>query len=525
MSRPRRSRLWTAGRAAAAFLVLGCALSIVSLLHEATVARAAPLYTFQGLCYSPYRDGESPETSTTCSQDNIDEDMNVIRPLLPSKNMVIRSYSSTHGNQSIPSIAAKHGILVWQGAWLGRSGSQNKREIDALVSLAKSGSTRVAIVGNEVLQRHDLTETQLLSHIKQTKRRIGKVPVATAELWGTWLRHPKLAKAVDCIVVHIYPYWDGVAASGGSAYVVRCYRKVKAKYPGKHIVIGETGWPSAGPKRGNARPSPANQRLFVKQFRAAAKKGNIPYFLFSSFDEEWKSEGGVGAHWGVLDSSGQLKPALSGVLATPTVCRQSVVVYPNNNPLKTLAAGYDLGVNSSGGNTEWLADMCGYMRMAYPPGQSWGVVFITMGPPTDPPRLARDLSRYRYLLVDLKGEAGGESVEVGIKDNSDPDDGTEARVRVDNLTTDWKTYAFELAGFDTADLKRLYVVAEFVSVGSHAQTVCFKNVKYSRDNPTQNHTVTIPLAQEPRGAVTAFGRLRRSASLLRVRSLDRRQSN
>lgn len=150
---------------------------------------------------------------------------------------------------------------------------------------------------------------------------------------------------------------------------------------------------------------------------------------------------------------------------------------------QTLASGYDMGINSSGGLTHWVTDMNGYMCMAYPPWQSWGAVFITFGPPTNPPRPGQNLSAYRFLSLELRGTEGGEDVLVGIKDNLDPDNGSETKYAAaaqHSLTTNWQTYTWPLADFYTADLTRLYVVTEFVFewVGSDTETVCFRNIKY-----------------------------------------------
>jgi hypothetical protein len=144
-----------------------------------------------------------------------------------------------------------------------------------------------------------------------------------------------------------------------------------------------------------------------------------------------------------------------------------------------LADGYDMGVNTSGGLTNWVTDMGGYMRMAYPGGQSWGAVFITVGPPTNYFRPGKDLSSYQTLSLELRGEVGGEDVWVGLKDNTDPDDGSERKILVSDLTTDWQTFTFPLSAFYTANLTRLYVVAEFVfEPGTPAETVYFRHIWY-----------------------------------------------
>jgi hypothetical protein len=146
---------------------------------------------------------------------------------------------------------------------------------------------------------------------------------------------------------------------------------------------------------------------------------------------------------------------------------------------QTLCSGYDMGVDDSGRRRTWVTDMKGSMKMAYPSGLNWGAVFITVGKPVDPPRPGQDLSAYRTLSLELRGQRGGEQVNIGVKDNTDPDNGTETKFLASNLTTSWRTYTFTLSNFTTADLTRLYVVIEFVfEPGWPAQTVYFRNINY-----------------------------------------------
>lgn len=145
----------------------------------------------------------------------------------------------------------------------------------------------------------------------------------------------------------------------------------------------------------------------------------------------------------------------------------------------TFCQGYDIGVDDGAERRDWVTDMKGSMRMAYPGGLGWGAVFITLGRPTDPPRPGKDLSAYQTLYVELKGENGGEFINIGIKDNTGADDGKERKIRVFNLTREWQPFTFSLSDFDTADVTQLYVMIEFVfEPDSPAQTVYFRNVKY-----------------------------------------------
>lgn len=173
----------------------------------------------------------------------------------------------------------------------------------------------------------------------------------------------------------------------------------------------------------------------------------------------------------------------------------SVVVHPSSDPevrpvlpvvepggvhpiyRGKLSSGYDMGVNTSGGVTTWVYRDSSGVCMDYPDGQDWGAVFITVGKPRDPPRPARDLSAFRKLSLELRGGSGGESVSIGIKSSSNPDDGSESKVLVTGLTKTWTHFEWPLSSFSTADLRHVYVPVEFVFDGP-AQKVCFREVSY-----------------------------------------------
>src|SRR5260370_22146866 len=143
----------------------------------------------------------------------------------------------------------------------------------------------------------------------------------------------------------------------------------------------------------------------------------------------------------------------------------------------SLSKGYDMGVNASSGRTDWLKREDGYFKASDPAYQSWGVVFITVGHPIQPPRPVEDFSAFNAFTVDLKGESGNERIEIGIKTNVQPDDGSETKIPV-TLTSEWKSYNFSLDRFVGVNPKKLYVVFELVFSGADAQTVYFRNITY-----------------------------------------------
>ena len=87
------------------------------------------------------------------------------------------------------------------------------------------------------------------------------VPVTYADVWEFWLRNRELYDAVDFVTIHILPYWEDfpIPREIAAAHVDVIRKRMAVAFPGKEILIGETGWPSAGRMREGALPSRTNQ--------------------------------------------------------------------------------------------------------------------------------------------------------------------------------------------------------------------------------------------------------------------------
>ncbi|MBU8877207.1 hypothetical protein KQ910_25790 [Reyranella sp. MMS21-HV4-11] len=268
----------------------------------------APL---QSVSFAPYRPGQSPLTRTFPTPAQIDSDLK----RLEGKVKAVRTYSSGENLEAVPQNAGKYGLKVWHGAWLNNNDKENLEQINLLIDHANKYKDTIerVIVGNEVLLRKDLTASELRRYIRQVKQRVTQ-PVTYADVWEFWLRNPQLADEVDFITIHILPYWEdepiGVdrrEADGKLAiekHLVDIYKKVQARFPDKKIVIGETGWPSDGRMRSDARPGRVEQVKYFSIFRQAAEREGFDYNVIEAFDQYWKArqEGTVGAAWGLLDA-------------------------------------------------------------------------------------------------------------------------------------------------------------------------------------------------------------------------------
>ena len=255
--------------------------------------------------YAPFRNDQTPHDQTLIvSPQQIAEDFGELAKI----SRCIRTYSIDNGLDKVPELASRVGLKVLLGVWIGRDRAKNALLIDTAVSLAKQypGTVTAIIVGSEVLLRGEMTVSDLREIIRSVKPRVD-VPVTYADVWEFWLRYREIGADVDFVTVHFLPYWEDVPARAedAAAHVDEVRRQVAAAFPGKEILIGETGWPSHGRMRDGALPSRINQARFISEILDRARRDNFRVNLFEAYDEPWKRrwEGTVGGYWGLLDGT------------------------------------------------------------------------------------------------------------------------------------------------------------------------------------------------------------------------------
>ena len=115
--------------------------------------------------------------------------------------------------------------------------------------------------------------------------------------------------------------------------------------------------------------------------------------------------------------------------------------------------------------------------MQYPAGQIWGSVFFTFGQAApEGSRSGRDMSGCQSLVLEMMGDSG--TVNIGIKDSAQRDDGSEPTVPV-QVSGQWQTYTLPLSRFKPTNLKSLYVATEIDFSGSQALVVRVRNIRYT----------------------------------------------
>jgi glucan 1,3-beta-glucosidase len=275
----------------------------------------APPGRLDCLSYTPFEQGEAGDGPPGWVSDaRIAADLERLAPLAGC----LRLYTPLGPAPRVLAAAEQRGLRVLLGAWIGSNLDQNEREVAAALALARRHPRAVAavVVGNEVLLRRELQPRALAALIREVREQ-SPVPVAYADVAHFIRSAPEVAAAADLLLVHLLPYWDDPApppAGEAVTGVIEGYDGFRALFPGKEVMIGETGWPSRGRQRGPGKPSLVNEALFVRSFAAQAAARGIRYNLIEAIDQPWKRrpEGTVGGSWGLLDAARAPKFPLQG---------------------------------------------------------------------------------------------------------------------------------------------------------------------------------------------------------------------
>src|ERR1700710_3003279 len=127
-----------------------------------TLARAPidPNAKLQCVSYAPFRGSQTPlSPSTHIAPEQIAEDLGQLAKI----SDCVRTYSIENGLDQVPGIAAKVGLKVIQGIWLGSDRLKNAVQVSTVIGLTKQYPDVISavVVGNEVLLRGEMTTADL----------------------------------------------------------------------------------------------------------------------------------------------------------------------------------------------------------------------------------------------------------------------------------------------------------------------------------------------------------------------------
>lgn len=284
-----------------------------------------------GISYSSYRDGESPDKTSLTPKENILEDLKIV-----SKHWnLIRLYDTSQNSRRVLEVIHENNlkIKVMQGAWISgkQTQQQNDTEVSRVIKLANTYPDIIVAVnlGNEIFvdwSDHKVNDFKpIVDYIRQTKKSI-KQPVTVNDDYNFWNKPAakKIAKEIDFIGLHAYAFWNNKTLKESLKWTQGIFKDIQSRYPNKQIVLGETGWPTSriyndGSYEGGliGKANVANLGKFFTQYNEWINKEKIVSFYFEAFDENWKGgHDGVNAeakaekHWGVYYSNRKPKITL-----------------------------------------------------------------------------------------------------------------------------------------------------------------------------------------------------------------------
>jgi exo-beta-1,3-glucanase (GH17 family) len=281
------------------------------------------------ICYSGYREDQSPLTRTYPSYEQIREDLLI----LAGNWRYLRLYDcSTHAERVLEVIRNEDlHFRVMLGVDLAAEVSNphcpwgaefdddqlyanrqaNIEEVRRLTILARKFEDIVfsVSVGNEASVEwtdHMVPVESLIGYVHDVRGSIDQ-PVTFCENYVPWTyKLVPLADELDFIAIHTYPAWEYRSIHDALEYTKQNYHAVVDHYPGKTVVITEAGWTTAANGRG-IEPHNASEELqasYYEQLLDWTTEEKILTFVFEAFDEPWKGSSDPmepEKHWGLFN--------------------------------------------------------------------------------------------------------------------------------------------------------------------------------------------------------------------------------
>lgn len=282
----------------------------------------------EAICYSGFRDGQSPETGIFPSYEEIKEDLMILQ----DRWKYLRLYDCDLHSERVLQVIEREQLdfkvmlgayiiaevnneeCSWGGTYskttLAKNKKLNEQRIQKLIYLANQYSDIVFSLsaGNEATvdwTDHLVPVESVIEYVKKIKSKT-KQPVTFCENYLPWLDKLKpLVEVVDFIAIHTYPVWEYKGIDEALEYTRQNYYAVADTYPGKTVVITEAGWTTKSNGRG-IEPSNVNEHLqeaYYNQLVNWSKEEGILTFVFEAFDENWKGSNEAlepEKHWGLF---------------------------------------------------------------------------------------------------------------------------------------------------------------------------------------------------------------------------------
>lgn len=280
------------------------------------------------ICYSGYREGQSPDRRIYPSLAQIREDLH----LLQRHWRLIRLYDCSPHAARVLQVIEEDGLpmQVMLGAYLGAEMNnfgcpwggtysegqlaanrrENEAELQRLVTLARRYPRTVfsVAVGNEATvdwTDHYVPVPQMIAYVRRVKAAVAQ-PVTFCENYVPW-QHKlgELVAELDFISLHTYPVWEYKHIHEALDYTKANVHSVASLYPGKPVVITEAGWCTNSNGRGMHAEHAVQelQAIYYQDLMDWTRAEGLLCFVFEAFDEPWKGSSDPlepEKHWGLF---------------------------------------------------------------------------------------------------------------------------------------------------------------------------------------------------------------------------------
>jgi exo-beta-1,3-glucanase (GH17 family) len=311
------------------------------MTHTTSRPASLNLPTGNAICYSGYRQGQSPGEHIYPSLGQIHEDL-----LILQKNwQLLRLYDCSVHAQRVLQVIAEHQLpfQVMLGAYLAAEASnpgcpwgasyssaqlaanclENEAEVGRLITLAQRYPHTVfaVAVGNEstvAWTDHLVPLPRMLHHVRRVKAAVQQ-PVTFCENYVPWQHQlNELVAELDFISVHTYPLWEYKPIHEALAYTQANLASVAAAHPGKPIAITEAGWCTRSNGRGMhaADAVQEQQATYYQNLVDWTRREGLLCFVFEAFDELWKGSADPlepEKHWGLFTVDRQPKQVMQAL--------------------------------------------------------------------------------------------------------------------------------------------------------------------------------------------------------------------